>query len=353
MGKTKVLKVNPALPEADRIAEAAHIIRQGGLVIFPTETVYGIAADANNPKALERLDIVKHRKEGKRYSILIPQRSILDVHSHYDKPDLYKVIDKYWPGPLTVIVPSKEAGNTIGIRMPDHTVALRMVEESGCTVAAPSANIEGKKAPVNIDEALEDLDGLVDLALDGGPVDFGISSTIVDFTKGKPTVIRAGVITQQDIDRTVNKKTILFVCTGNSCRSVMAEYLLKSKIKHRDDVDVHSAGTSVLFNTPASFETISVLRQRGIDALGHQSRAVGRTMLRKADLIIAMTRSHRMQILDRVPFIEKRVYLLREFAPHSVSADLDVQDPIGQSHAHYEECLQSIEEAIDKIVELL
>ncbi len=353
MGKTKVLRVNPALPEPERIAEAAHIIRQGGLVIFPTETVYGIAADANNPKAVERLNIVKHRQDGKRYSILIPQRSILDNYSYYDKPDLFKVIDKYWPGPLTVIIPSKEAGETIGIRMPDHTVALRLVEESGCTVAAPSANLEGKKAPVNIEEALEDLDGLVDLALDGGPVDFGISSTIVDFTKQKPIVIREGVITQPDIDRTVNKKSVLFVCTGNSCRSVMAEYLLKAKLRGRDDVEVHSAGTSVLFNTPASFETISVLRQKGIDAISHQSRAVGRTMLRKADLIITMTRSHRMQVLDRVPFVEKRVYLLKEFAPHSVSADLDVQDPIGQSHAAYEECLSTIEEAIEKIVELL
>ena len=101
----------------------------------------------------------------------------------YTHPNLYKVIDKYWPGPLTVIVPARHEGETIGIRMPDHTVALRLVEESGCTIAAPSANLEGKKPPTNCQEALEDLDGQVDLALDGGPVDFGISSTILDFTQ--------------------------------------------------------------------------------------------------------------------------------------------------------------------------
>lgn len=353
MGQTRILKVNPALPEPDKIAEAAHIIRHGGLVIFPTETVYGIAVDANNPEAMKRLMMVKHRQPGKRFSILIPQRSIMDNYIHYDKPDLFKLIDKYWPGPLTVIVPSKDHGETIGIRMPDHTVALKLVEQSGCTVAAPSANLEGKKAPTNVHEALEDLDGKVDLALDGGPVDFGISSTIVDFTKAKPLVIREGVITQHDVDRTITKKTVLFVCTGNSCRSVMAEYLLKSKLKGRDDVEVSSAGTSVFFKTPASFETVSVLRSRGIDAVGHQSQPLGRTMLRKADLIIAMTRAHRIQILDRVPLVEKRVYLLKEFAPNSSVMDLDVPDPIGQPHAMYEDCLHSIEEAIDKIVELI
>ncbi|MBF0489976.1 MAG: threonylcarbamoyl-AMP synthase [Candidatus Omnitrophica bacterium] len=229
MSKTKILKINPSVPEPEKIAEAARIIRQGGLVIFPTETVYGIAADSNNPKAMERLDQVKRRSENKPYSILVAHRGIVENYSNYTNPNLYKLIDKYWPGPMTIVVPSKQVEHTIGIRMPDHTIALRLVEESSCTIAAPSANLEGKKAPTNVTEALEDLDGLVDLAIDGGPVEFGISSSIVDFTKPKPTVTREGVISQCDVDRTINKKIVLFVCTGNSCRSVMAEYLFKSQ----------------------------------------------------------------------------------------------------------------------------
>ncbi len=354
MGKTKVLTINSALPEPDKIAEAARVIRQGGLVIFPTETVYGIAADNNNPQAMERLSMVKHRSAGKHFSILVSQRGIIDNYTNYTEPNLYKLIDKYWPGPLTIIVPSKIPGETVGIRMPDHTIALKLVEESGCTIAAPSANLEGKKAPTNVEEALEDLDGKVELAIDGGPVDFGISSTIVDFTRSKPTVTRDGVITQPDVDRTVNKKNILFVCTGNSCRSVMAEYLLKSKLIGREDVEVISAGTSVYFKSPASHETVAVLREHGINAGGHMSRAVGRIMLRKSDLVFAMTRSHRMQILDLVPSVEKRVYLLKEFVDsRGYESDMDVPDPIGHGHGEYQECLLTIKEAVEKITDLI
>ncbi|MBF0489975.1 MAG: hypothetical protein HQL15_05080 [Candidatus Omnitrophica bacterium] len=116
-----------------------------------------------------------------------------------------------------------------------------------------------------------------------------------------------------------------------------------------------SAGTSVYFKSGASQETLSVLREQGMNATLHISKPLGRMMLRKSDLIFAMTRSHRMQILDHVPYVENRVYLLKEFCSQSIGgdSDLDIPDPIGQSHGAYQECMLTINEAIEKIVELL
>ncbi len=353
--KTQIVKINPETPETDRIAHCAGVIRQGGLVVFPTETVYGIAADFNNPKAMARLRDVKRRDGDKPFSIHISQKSLLPNYTPIKSPEVYKLIDECWPGPLTVVVPCFEEGRTIGVRIPHHKIALSLVEESQCTVAAPSANFAGNPPPSTCQAALADLDGLVDLAIDGGEAKFGLASSVVDFTKETPVVLRQGPISQADVDRITQKKRVLFICTGNSCRSVMAEYLLKDMLKNTLNVEVVSAGTAVYFHTSASSETLSVLRKEGIDASGHQSQPIGSILLRKSDLILVMTRSHRQQVLERVPAVEKRVYQLREFLQErpGYDGDLDIPDPMGKSFETYEECAAMIKSAVAKLVKLL
>jgi len=353
--KTEIVKLDPHYPDLKQIAYCAKVIRKGGLVVFPTETVYGIAADFANPKAMKRLREVKKRTKEKPFSILISQIGLISNYTSTTDPKLYKLIDACWPGPLTVVVPAKEDGKTIGVRMPDHPIALKLVQDSQSTIVAPSANIEGNDPPSTCEQALKDLDGLVDIAVDGGTARIGVGSSVVDMTKEHPTVLREGVITQKDVDRITNRKTILFVCTGNSCRSVMAEYLLKAKVMARDDVEVISAGSGVFLQSTASFETISVLQEEGIDATGHISQPINTILLKKADFIIVMTRNHRVQVLDRVPAVEKRVYLLKEFMNNSsISQDnLDVPDPIGKQRSSYKECLTIIKEAIHKIGDLV
>jgi protein-tyrosine-phosphatase len=268
---------------------------------------------------------------------------------------VYKLIDEFWPGPLTSVVPAKENTKTIGVRMPNNTIALSLVKEIQRFVVAPSANFENNPPPTTCKEALRDLDGLVDMAIDGGPATIGRESSVVDLTQLPAKVLREGPITRIDVERITRQKIVLFVCTGNSCRSVMAEFLLKKFLGPRDNVQVISAGTGVYISMGASAETIEVLRREGIDAAMHQSQAVTKPMLRKADLILVMTQMHRQQILERVPDIENRIYLLREFTniPKRFGSELDIPDPIGRSQQAYEECLWMIKEAVVKIAELI
>lgn len=353
--KTEIIELHPQFPDSRKIAWCANVIRKGGLVVFPTETVYGVGANLANDTAMRRLREVKKRAPDKPFSILIPQVGLISNYTPATDPALYKLIDTYWPGPLTVVVPGKQEDQTIGVRMPDHPIALRLVQDAQCTIAAPSANFEGNPAPTTCQEALRDMDGLVDVAIDGGAAKLGIGSSVVDLAHGSPKVLRDGVITQEDVDRVVKKKVILFVCTGNSCRSVMAEYLLKSMLAGRQDVEVTSAGTGVFLQTTASSETVSILKEEGIDAAHHLSRAIHSILLKKSDLIIVMTRGHRQQVLERVPEVEKRIYLLREFIDtlSGYQIELDVPDPIGQPHYAYKECFAVVKEAMHKIVGLV
>lgn len=195
------------------MAEASSIIRSGGLVAFPTETVYGLGADALNPEASKRIYEAKGRPSDNPLIVHIAKLSDLEAITARVSDRAFLLAKRFWPGPLTMIfqknekVPLETTGglDTVAVRMPDHPVALALIAESTGYIAAPSANTSGRPSPTQACHVKEDMKGRIPMILDGGPVGIGIESTIVDFTEDIPVILRPGYITKAQLEEVIGE----------------------------------------------------------------------------------------------------------------------------------------------------
>jgi len=195
-----VLKVDSQEPEIEKIRVAADFIKKGGLVAFPTETVYGLGADALNSKAV--LALFEAKKRPLDNPPIVHVGNVKEVYRLVKEvpPKAETLMKNFWPGPLTLIfkrsniVPDATVAglDTIAIRMPRHNVALALLRESGCPIAAPSANLAGKPSPTTAKHVLDDLEGRIDVVLDAGPTQIGVESTVLDMTVDPPQILRPG-----------------------------------------------------------------------------------------------------------------------------------------------------------------
>lgn len=191
--------------EADELAEAAQIIRDGGLVAFPTETVYGLGGNGLDPQASKKIYAAKGRPSDNPLILHIAKNEQLHEVVSEIPEAAATLAEAFWPGPLTMIfkkadcVPYETTGglDTVAVRMPQHTGALQFLEAAGVPVAAPSANTSGRPSPTLAKHVKEDLDGKIDMIIDGGEVGIGFESTIVDVTEEVPVILRPGYITQK------------------------------------------------------------------------------------------------------------------------------------------------------------
>lgn len=213
---TTIQKVNPEYFEDNELEKASQILNTGGLVAFPTETVYGLGGDALSPEAAKKIYEAKGRPSDNPLIV-----HIADINSLYDIAD--EVNDKalalaeaFWPGPLTMIfskkskVPFSTTGglNTVAVRMPSHPVALELIRQSGIYIAAPSANTSGRPSPTKAEHVIEDLQGKVDMIIDGGQVGIGIESTIIDISGEKPMILRPGYITKAMMEEIIGEVSV-------------------------------------------------------------------------------------------------------------------------------------------------
>lgn len=206
--------MNTLIITDNNMTPAAWIIKNGGLVAVPTETVYGLAANGLDGCAVEKIYDVKNRPETKPISLLVAGMADVEKFCRAIPESAYVLAEKFWPGPLTIVLKKSglvpeivtAGGDTVGVRCPDHPKTLELIRLAGVPLAAPSANISGEPSPKNVMDVLSVFGGKIDAAIDGGACAVGIESTIVDMTVTPPRILRQGGLAREVIEEAAHSK---------------------------------------------------------------------------------------------------------------------------------------------------
>lgn len=235
--RTRILRVDPRRPQIQKIREAARLVKNGSVVAFPTETVYGLGADALNASAVRKIFVAKGRPSDNPLIVHISDEGDL-AKLAVDIPNVMKKISRrFWPGPLTVVlkkskmVPKITTGglDTVAIRMPESLIATLLIREAHTPIAAPSANYFGRPSPTTAEHVLEDMDGRIGLILDGGSTKIGIESTVIDLTAKTPILLRPGGVSVEQLQKELGKIKIHPVLRGKKAKIVYRSPGMKYK----------------------------------------------------------------------------------------------------------------------------
>ena len=358
-----VVDVRAAEDLRDVVHRAVQAVAEGKLVVFPTETVYGLAAQALQPEAVRRLSEVKGREEGHPLTLAI--KSAEEARDY--APDMsllaFRLARRCWPGPVTLVVGNSHPeslvkqlpesvqravslNDTIGLRVPGHEIILDCLRMVAGPLVLTSANRTGQPEPRTAQEAIEALGDDVGLVLDDGPSRFGQPSSVVRVTGNQYEILREGVVPGKTLNR-LSSLMVLFVCTGNTCRSPMAESICRKLLAERldctpEELDdralvVMSAGVAAMSGGRASSEAEQVMADMGLaDLRRHETQPLTESQVRYADVIYTMTRSHRQAIVAQWPDAAERTRLL-------CADGSDIPDPIGGPLERYQRCALQIE----------
>ncbi len=329
----------------NQIHEVVQVLKEGKPVVFPTETVYGIGIALSQKKNSGVIFDLKGREENKPLSLHIARVTSLDLKKIFFPRIVNFLIHRFWPGPLTLVIKSRD-GEKTGYRFPSNLIARQLIEELGEPVLATSANLSGKDPALTIEEAERYFGDKVPLYLDGGKTEFQAASTVLDLSQYPPNFIREGSEARKVRDAIQEfeaflfmKKKILLVCTGNTCRSPMAEGWLRRYFLDEglaDSFEVISCGTTAFSGVPPSEEAIEVMREEGIDISVKRSRPLNDELLFQSDIIFVMTEAHKDYILERAPEVSGKIHIL------------DIPDPIGMEKEAYRRVFEAMKSKLTK-----
>ncbi|MCO8124821.1 L-threonylcarbamoyladenylate synthase [Stieleria sp. TO1_6] len=363
---TTVLDLRQTDDPRDIIHRTVQALSEGQVVALPTDTVYGLAAHALDADAVEKIIQIKGRGDAPM-AISVRSRQAAEDFFCEASPVARRLSYRCWPGPLTLVTPCENShsavnqlpqsvrdritgdGGGIGFRVVEHRILEAIHRFMAAPLVLTSANLSGKPAQTEAQGVVDQLSGRLPLLLDDGPTRYGGASTVVRVVGNRWELLREGVIERAAMNQFV-KPVIVMVCTGNTCRSPMAETLmrelLRKKLGCEDAVRVLSAGVAASAGHSASPQSIEVMGDRKLDLTGHASQPLGDEIMNVADLLLTMTRSHRAAILAAWPDMHDRVFTLRHDGG-------DISDPIGMPVDAYRQCADQMEQELEQWFERL
>ncbi len=370
-----VIDLRKADDRRDVVHRAVQTLAEGKLVVFPTETVYGVGASARSIEGVQRIYEAKGRDLQAPLALAIKSAEEALDYVPYPGRLAERLARRCWPGPITLVMdrggsvqgsgegligqlPAEvrqhvAPGDTVGLRVPANETLLAILQMLAGPIALTSANRSGEPPAATAEQAVASLGEHVALLLDDGTCRYSQPSTVVRATAEGFSCLREGVVSQSALQR-LSSMILLFVCTGNTCRSPMAEVMMRKLIAEKlgceiDELDgrgviVASAGIAAAPGCSPSPEAVTVMEQKSLSLANHASQPLTEKLVRHADVIYTMTSAHRQAILRRWPEASNRTQTL-----HSNGGD--VSDPIGGPLGVYQECATQVEYALRERLE--